>query len=124
MPNASRKLCDFPNCNYGPPAEDESPTPYVTPADLRTREEVSADLDRHILMAHTLPLQQEQARAQILQAEAAKINAEANKIREERGPPAQDSSSISEVPLTAASSRKSEKLSRPTIDEDITESYW
>ena len=54
MPNATRKVCDFPNCTGGPPDENQLPTPYVTAADLRTREEVSADMDSHVNVAHQL----------------------------------------------------------------------
>ena len=36
------------------------------------------------MMAHTLPMQQEESRAQIINAEAAKLHTEASKIRAER----------------------------------------
>ena len=49
MPNASRKYCDYPQCSSGPLDANHLPTPYVTPADLRTREEVSEDMKQHAI---------------------------------------------------------------------------
>ena len=54
MPNASRKICDYPDCSAGPLDANHLPRPYVTPAELRTREEVSEDLRQHVETAHTL----------------------------------------------------------------------
>ena len=58
MPPAARRSCDYPGCDKGPQPDDpDTPRgPYVTHQDCQTRVEVNEDLDRHIKMAHELPL--------------------------------------------------------------------
>ena len=70
MPNTSRKICDFPGCASGPIDANNLSTPYVTPADLRTREEVSADINQHVETAHTLRIRMAEANAKKMEMEA------------------------------------------------------
>ena len=83
MPNASRRLCDFPGCTSGLPDANQLPTPYLTNAELRTREEVSEDLRLHIETAHKLLIRQAEAQAKALEMEARKIEMEARKYEAE-----------------------------------------
>ena len=80
MPSATRKFCDFPGCSSGPPDENLTPTPYVTPQELRTREEVSEDLRNHVETAHTLRIRLAEADAKRIEMEAPKLEMEVRKI--------------------------------------------
>ena len=73
MPNATRKLCDYPNCNHGPPDANQLPTPFITSVDLRTRGEVSDELKQHVEVAHMLIIRQEEAVAKRIEMEAEKM---------------------------------------------------
>ena len=90
MPNAGRKLCDHPGCASGPLDANHLPTPYVTPADLRTREEVSDDLKLHIETAHTLSIRMAEAEAKKLEMEAKKLEMEVRKLEVEAAAAARD----------------------------------
>ena len=83
MPNASRKYCDYPQCASGPLDANHLPTPYVTPADLRTREEVSEDMKQHVETAHELSIRKDEAEAKKLEMEAKKLEFEVRKMEVE-----------------------------------------
>ena len=67
MPNATRKICDYPGCALGPLDANHLPTPYVTPVDLRTREEVTEDLKQHVETAHQLQIRLAEAESKKLE---------------------------------------------------------
>ena len=73
MPNATRRVCDFPECDKGVPDEDGNATPYATPVGLQTRDEVSTDLQGHVFRAHELPLRHAEAAVAKVRAETEKI---------------------------------------------------
>ncbi len=83
MPNATRRLCDFPGCKSGPVDDDGNPSPYITPPDLPEKEDVSATLKEHVTMAHELPLRMAESKVNQLKAEADKLRAEAEKLAAE-----------------------------------------
>ena len=76
MPPAARRSCDFPGCQLGTPDDNGVRGPYQTHPENQTRAEVSEDLDRHVKMAHEIPLQ-------LMQNETAKITAETKKLKAE-----------------------------------------
>ena len=73
MPNASRKICEFPGCSSGPVDANQLPTPFITPAYLRTYEEVTEELRLHVETAHTILLRMADAEAKKLEMEARKL---------------------------------------------------
>ena len=83
MPSATRKLCDFPGCLSCPLDSNHLPTPYVTPADLRTREEVSEDLRQHVETAHTLQIRLAEVESKKLEIETKKLEMEVRKMEVE-----------------------------------------
>lgn len=83
MPPASRRQCDYPACRSGPPSPNGEENPFITSEDLTRREDVAQELDKHVKMAHLLPIRLEENRTKSIQAEAAAVQADANKINEE-----------------------------------------
>ena len=79
MPNATRKICDVPGCSSGPPDANQLPTPFVTAADLRTREEVNEEMNKHVEHAHMLTIRLAEANAKQLEMTARKLEMEAKK---------------------------------------------
>ena len=130
MPNATRKICNFPGCTAGEPDADENPTPYITPPYLQRRDKVSDDLKQHVFMAHELPLRHADAANNKLMAEATKIREETAKINAEaaaRAPPQpqqqQPASAPQQVPPQQPK-QKGDRIPRPVVDENINESDW
>ena len=56
MPNATRKVCDFPGCKSGPLDADDQPTAYITSEDNTKKSEVEEELNRHTERAYLLPI--------------------------------------------------------------------
>ena len=83
MPNATRKFCDFPSCTSRQPDANDTPTPYVTPFGLPTREDVAEDLGQHVETAHMLQIRLAEADAKKLEMEANKLEMESQKIKAE-----------------------------------------
>lgn len=83
MPSATRKYCDFPECSSGPLDNNHLPTPYVMPADLRTREEVFEDMRQHVETAHKLRIRMTEAEAKKIEMEAKKLKFEVRKMEVE-----------------------------------------
>ena len=136
MPNASRRLCDFPGCASGIPDANQLPTPYLTSAELRTREEVSEDLRLHIETAHMLTIRQAEAQAKALEMEARKIEMEARKYEAEtarilanREPQliadeSRQTPSAQPAPSSRPFTDKRDSIPRPKIEQHISESEW
>ena len=116
MPPASRRSCDTPGYDLGPPDNNGVRGRYVTHPENQTRAEVSEDLDRHVKMAHEIPLQ-------LMQNETAKITAETQKIEAEtaRTRLANQSQDNNENPSEKLSRVKPDFIPRPTIEENATE---
>ena len=122
MPNATRKICDFPGCTRGPLDANEEPTPYITPAGLQQREEVNADLREHLNMAHELPLKHAESEVKKLAAETAKIEAENQRILLQRDPA--EAQQQQPLPQQPQQLDRRDKIPRPVIDEGINQSDW
>ena len=60
MPPAARRTCDYPGCRKGPRGENGEENPFITDEALTTRADVSAELDKHVEMAHLLPIRLEE----------------------------------------------------------------
>ena len=86
MPPASRRTCDYPGCALGPTDANNIRGPYITSIDNTKREEVTADLDKHIEMAHILPIRLKEKTANEINSRARELEAEANKILASREP--------------------------------------
>ena len=121
MPNATRKICNFPNCSYGDPDDDGNLTPYVTPPDLQRRDEVTSDLKDHVFMAHELPLRHEEIATARITAETAQIQAQ-NDARQ----PVQQQPPAPQQPLQPPpqNKQKGDRIPRPSLEENINESDW
>ena len=125
MPNATRRSCDYPGCDAGPPDANNIHRPYVTHPDNVRREEVTEDLKQLVEMAHLLPIRLEEAASCKIEAEANKILAEAQRLTASRDPPAQVPRSDNEQPSEARRYKeKIDSIPRPKIEENITESDW
>ena len=124
MPDAARKVCDFPNCSRGPPDANSQPTPYVTPTGLRTREDVNEDLKQHVDTAHLLPIRLAEAESRKLEMEARKIEAEAARNISLREPTQHVPQEVPTVPTARPFSEKRDVLPRPHIELDVSESDW
>ena len=118
MPNATRRSCDYPGCDAGPPDANNIHRPYVTHPDNVRREEVTEDLKQLVEMAHLLPIRLEEAASCKIEAEANKILAEAQRLTTSLDPPAQ-------IPSEARRYKdKRDSIPRSKIEENITESDW
>ena len=85
MPLPARQVCDYPNCNVGPPEEENGPpTPFITTQGLQTRAEVNEELKNHVDRRHLYPIEAQKAQALIIQAEASKIIGGTQKILAEQ----------------------------------------
>ena len=141
MPPASTRECDYPGCRSGPRGPNGEENPFVTSSDLPTRADVSAELDKHVEMAHLLPIRLEENRTKTIEAEAQATKAEANKIHEEtqrilasnqktastNGSSSPSSASTGSTDTTSAPRPHIEKrdaLQRPTIKENASSSGW
>ena len=102
-------MCTVPGCTSG-----EDGGPYGTDPDCSSVTERTAELKEHVYMTHTLTIDQTNARAVEASAEAAKMLAEAEKLRAEKS-----GSSVS-----ADKSERKALMSRPTIEEAVSESDW
>ena len=124
MPNATRKLCNYPDCTFGEPDDDGNPTLYVTPADLQRRDEVTADLKDHVFMAHELPLRHSESATNKIMAEATKLREEAAKINAEtaaRAPPQPQQQHLPQAQQQPVlqQKQKGDRIPRPQVDENI-----
>ena len=127
MPNATRKICDFPECDKGEPDEDGGPTPYITPEGIATRQEVSADLTSHVFRAHELPLRHQEAAVNKLRAETEKVQAETARVLADRAPavPAVPAPPQQPAPQHAHHNiDRRDRMPRPQIDEGVSQSDW
>ena len=130
MPNATRWVCDFPDCNKGEPDSDGNPTPYATPAGLHTRDEVSQDLSDHVFWAHELPLRHSEAAVQKVKADTAKIEAETAQLVANR--PVPEPVVQQAAPQQASQGPghgrgqgdRRDRIPRPQVDEGIGQSDW
>ena len=125
MPNATRKVCDYPNCTRGPLDANQLPTPYITPPDLQRREEVSEDLRVHVDSAHMMPIKMAEAEFKKIEAEARRIEARAREIEAEtaREVASRDPQPQNNAPETNRNvTEKRNPLPRPQIELDVTES--
>ena len=87
MPPASRKTCDYPFCDKGPPDDRiGSPTPYITPDGLTTRQEVNEDLKFHVDTAHMMVIRFNEWEAKRIDAEARKNEAKTSRNLSTREP--------------------------------------
>ena len=124
MPNASRRTCDYPGCDSGPPDANNLRGPYVTSLDNVRREEVTDDLKNHVEMAHLLPIRLEEAATKKIEAEANKLLAEAQRIQADREPVVQQpQAGAGHPPPDTAQRRFNEKrdvIPRPRVEENIT----
>ena len=136
MPNATRKICDFPGCSSGPPDANQLPTPFVTAADLRTREEVNEEMNKHVETAHMLAVRLAEANAKQLEMTARKIEMEAKKyeletarMQLERDDQAstgtgQRGGAVGVNNPPRGYSNKHESLPRPKIEHSSSELDW
>ena len=122
MAPATRKSCDFPGCSKGEPDGQGNLTPYLTEKGLPTRADVSQDLDRHIKMAHELPLKHKEAQAEQTKADADKLRAETEVLR--AGTPGTVASPGDQSRSLRPVMDKRAAIPRPEVDEGVTESDW
>ena len=126
MPNATRRVCDFPECSKGEPDPDGTPTPYATPVGLHTKDEVSQDLCDHVFRAHELPLRHAEAAVAKVKADTEKIQAEtARVVADSPAPEAQRPAAPSPAvgPAPSQGDRR-DRIPRPQVDEGISQSDW
>ena len=128
MPNPSRRSCQVPGCDLGPPDDNGIRGPYVTHEENATKAEVKEDLESHVEMAHKIPLQQTQtntkqveASTQQIQAKTKETEAETRRLLIERGTDVQDAP-VTESTAQRRFQEKRDSIPRPTIEENSTES--
>lgn len=142
MPPAFRRQCDYPGCRSGPPGPNGEENPFITCEDLARREDLATELDKHVEMAHLLPIRLEENRTKTIKAEAQSVQAEANRIHEEtqrifaQTAQAQQSSSAASPSHSSGTSAsldpsvpkpfldKMDALPRPTIQENSSGADW
>ena len=111
------KLCEVAGCTSG-----EDGGPFQTDEDCASVSERTAELKEHVYAVHKFQVDNKTAEAAKVTAEAAKVSAEASmlqaeaaKIVAEKNPVARGSSDQGEKKAT---------MSRPTVEESISESDW
>lgn len=126
MPNATRKVCDYPTCTRGPLDANGIATPYVTPTGLQTREDVNEDLRVHVDTAHLLPIRLAEAETKKIEAEARRIEAEAARNLSTREPAPQPTPQTTSTETSAPRqfTEKRDTLPRPHIELESSESDW
>ena len=129
MPSAARRTCEYPGCALGPPDPDNEGQrlPYITHEENTKKEEVAEDINRHIKMAHELPLQSSQIQLQRQQNETQQIvartketEAETRRIVVERGTDVE--SEPGDVRNERPFQQKRDSIPRPSIQENSSES--
>ena len=108
-------------CNVAGCTSGEEGGPFLTDEDCTTVSERTAELKKHVYQAHTIKVDDKNAEAEKMKAEASKIAAEAAKVSAEADRVRADRAG------TRGSTEHGEKkaiMSRPTVEESISESDW
>ena len=118
MGKVKQVRCQVPGCTSG-----EDGGAFQTDEDCVSVAERTAELKEHSYQVHTHQVNQSQAEAAKVAAEAAKVTAEAARITAE-AEKVRAEKAVSGGRQDGNQSEKKAVMSRPTIDEGVSESDW